>query len=314
MEKRRLIGRLNRSAGTSLVVILGLTGFVVGVYLLVVLGIGTLIGRTDSPSLVLSVLATAVVALFFAPAQTAIERIASRRRPTTNAPYDVLSRFSEAVTHGYTSDDLPARMSMLLAQGTGAQWAQVWLTVSDHLTLAATWPPNGDETRTPPDPQSGAVDASGEGRRALTVLHGGEALGVLRLQERPGLQLTSIEERLFTGLAAQAGLVLRLEGLRAELEGRHAELAARARQLQASRERVIATQDVARRRLERDLHDGAQQHLVALSVNLRLAQTIAAGSPERARTRDRRAGRRGGCSDRDAVIPLSWDLSSAALR
>ena len=140
MEKRRLVGRLNRSAGTSLVVMIGLAGFVVGVYLLVVLGIGALIGRTDSPSLVLSVLATAVVALFFAPVQTALERIASRGAPATNAPYDVLSRFSEAVTGGYTSDDLPARMSMLLAQGTGAQWAQVWLTVSDQLTLAATWP------------------------------------------------------------------------------------------------------------------------------------------------------------------------------
>jgi signal transduction histidine kinase len=282
MEKRRLVGRLNRTTRGSRVVVLGLAGFVVGVYLVVVLGGGALIGRTGSPSLLLSVVATAVVALLFARVQTAIERFVSRRGPASTAPYDVLSRFSDAVTRGYTSDDLPARMSMLLAQGTGAQWAQVWLSVSGQLTLAATWPSSPDATRTPPDPQPGAVDASGEGRRALTVLHGGEALGVLRLQERPGLRLTAVEERLFSGLAAQAGLVLRLVGLRAQLEGRHEELVARARELRASRERVIATQDVERRRLERDLHDGAQQHLVALSVNLRLAQTVAPRSPERA--------------------------------
>jgi signal transduction histidine kinase len=107
-------------------------------------------------------------------------------------------------------------------------------------------------------------------------------LGVLRLQERPGVPLTSIEERLFSGLAAQAGLVLRLAGLRAELGARHAELAARADELRLSRERLIETQDSERRRLERDIHDGAQQHLVGLAVNLRLAEAVAARSPERA--------------------------------
>jgi len=105
---------------------------------------------------------------------------------------------------------------------------------------------------------------------------------VLRLQERPGLPLTSVEERLFTGLAAQAGLVLRQVGLRAELGARHEELVARAEELNTSRDRLIETQDAERRRLERDIHDGAQQHLVALAVNLRLAETVAARSPERA--------------------------------
>jgi signal transduction histidine kinase len=197
-------------------------------------------------------------------------------------PYEVLSRFSVSISHDDQAEDLPARMSRLLAQGTGAQWAQVWLSVSNRLTLAATWPANADEDRTPPDPQPGTGDTTGQGRRALTVLHGGEVLGVLRLQERPGLALTSVEERLFAGLAAQAGLMLRLVGVRAQLEGRRQELVARAGELKASRERLIETQDTERRRLERDIHDGAQQHLVALAVNLRLAQTVAASSPERA--------------------------------
>jgi signal transduction histidine kinase len=195
-------------------------------------------------------------------------------------PYDVLSRFSETVTGGYATEHLPARMAMLLAQGTGAAWAQVWLTVSGRPTLAATWPANADDDRTTPSGQPDGVTAGG--RRALTVRHGGQLLGVLRLQERPGVALTAVEERLFAGLAAQAGLVLRMVGLRAELEDRHAELAARAGELRASRERLIGTQDAERRRLERDIHDGAQQHLVALTVNLRLVQRIAVRSPERA--------------------------------
>jgi signal transduction histidine kinase len=173
-------------------------------------------------------------------------------------------------------------MSKLLAQGTGAEWAQVWLTVSDRLTLAATWPGEADADQTPPHPQPDARDATGDGRRALTVRQGAQVLGVLRLQERPGLPLTTVEERLFSGLAAQAGMVLRLAGLRAELEGRHEELVARAEELKASRERLIEAQDAERRRLERDIHDGAQQHLVALAVNLRLAQTVAIRSPQRA--------------------------------
>jgi signal transduction histidine kinase len=228
-------------------------------------------------------LATAAVALLFAPVQAAIERVATRMgygRAAT--PYDVLSRFSETVTGGYATEELPARMSMLLAQGTGAQWVQVWLAVSDRLTLAATWPEDAEDDRTPPSLQPDGVDATGNGRRALAVRYGGQLLGVLRLQERPGLALTAVEERLFAGLAAQAGLVLRLVGLRAELEGRHEELVARAAELKASRERLIKTQDAERRRLERDIHDGAQQHLVALTVNLRLAQTIAVRAPERA--------------------------------
>ena len=264
-------------------VIVGMASFVVALYVVVVLGGGVIIGRADSPSLVLSVLATAAVALLFAPVQAGLERVATRMGYGGAAtPYDVLSRFSETVTHGYATEELPARMSMLLAQGTGAQWAQVWLAVSDRMTLAAMWPEDAGDGSHPPSLQPDGVDATGKGRRALAVRHGGRLLGVLRLQERPGLALSVVEERLFAGLAAQAGLALRVTGLRAELEDRHEELVARAAELRTSRERLIETQDAERRRLERDIHDGAQQHLVALSVNLRLAQTIAVRSPERA--------------------------------
>ncbi len=283
MGTRRGTGRRSRGWWHRLLVLAGLAGFVGSVYVVVVLGGGALIGRTESPSLLLSVLATATVAVLFNPAHGFVDRTVNRLvHGAAATPYDVLSRFSEATSSDHTADELPARMSMLLAQGTGAAWAQVWLTVADRLTLAATWPSDTPAETTPPCPQDDARDASGVGRRALLVRYGDEKLGVLRVQERPGMALTAVEERLFSGLAAQAGLVLRLARLRADLEGRREELLGRAEELKVSRARLIETQDQERRRLERDIHDGAQQHLVALAVNLRLAHTVAGRSSTRA--------------------------------
>jgi signal transduction histidine kinase len=170
-------------------------------------------------------------------------------------------------------------MARVLAEGTGALWSQVWLVVDGHPALAATWPPDapGDAPVGDPDPAAPTT-----GRRSLPVRHGGELLAVLLVQEREHVVLSSVEERLFVGLAAQAGPVLLGARLRAELERRLGELAVRADELRRSRQRLVDLQDHERRSLERDIHDGAQQHLVALSINLRLAQTLAERSTEAA--------------------------------
>jgi signal transduction histidine kinase len=280
MSSSARFARWRRSRGdrrATLLVLGGLTLFVGVTYVIVVLGGGALIGHTDSPHLGLSLLATAVVALGFEPVQARLERRATRAvhggRPS---PYDVLSRFAEAVT-GPSGDEVPVRMARVLAEGTGARWAQVWLSVEDGLVLAATWPAEAAGDDQPP----GVVLQPG--RRTRTVRLAGEVLGVLRLREQAGRPLTPVEERLFAGLAAQAGVVLHGVRLRAQLAQRALQLSARAEELRASRERLVETQDAARRRLERDIHDSAQQHLVALAVNLRLAETLAGRSPERAR-------------------------------
>ncbi len=57
------------------------------------------------------------------------------------------------------------------------------------------------------------------------------------------------------------------------------ELRRQADELRRSRARIVAAADAERRRVERDLHDGAQQHLVALAVNLRLTREIIADDP-----------------------------------
>jgi signal transduction histidine kinase len=272
--------RLRRSRRdwiAGLLVLCGLAVFVVFVYVVVVLGGGALIGQTSSPHVWLSVLATAIVALAFGPVQSRLEEFASHvvhgGKPS---PYDVLTRFSKAVTGSFPAEELPARMAKVLADGTGAEWAQVWLFVERRLTLAATWPPGAAERSVGP----GGADAPG--LRSLPVRQAGEHLGSLIVQEREFVPLTSVEQRLFAELASQAGLVLRGARLRAELMHRVAELSTKADELRLSLERVVDAQDAARSRLERDIHDGAQQHLVALAVNLRLAHTLACRSPDRA--------------------------------
>ena len=283
------------------------------VYVLVVLGGGALIGHTSSPDLALSVLATAVVALAIDPVQNRLEAAASRLvHGGSPSPYDVLRQFAGTVTGSYPAEELPTRMARVLAEGTGAEWSQVWLVVGDRPSLAATWPPGA--TREPTGDEPEPRDERTPGRRSLPVRHGGERLGVLVVQEREHVPLTSVEDRLFAGLADQAGLVLRAARLRAELEHRLAELSVRAEELRASRRRLVDVQDDKRRLLERDIHDGAQQHLVALAVNLRLAQTLSGSSPDRAAVL--LAGQEQAADDAIATLvpALPGDLPAAARR
>ena len=308
-----LRGRTRRELLAALLVLAGLTAFVVLVYVVVVLGGGALTGRTSSPGLALSVLATAIVAVAFDPVQTRLEVAATRAvHGGSPAPYDVLRRFSATVTGSGPTEELPDRMARVLAEGTGALWSQVWLVVGGRPSLAATWPPGA--TREPVAGEADPHDDAAPGRRSLPVRHGGELLGVLVVQEREHVPLTSVEQRLFAGLAGQAGLVLRSARLRVELEHRLAELTVRAEELRASRQRLVDVQDEQRRLLERDIHDGAQQHLVALAVNLRLAQTL---SPRARRAGGPAAGRAGAGrarGDRNPRAALPRHLPAPARR
>jgi signal transduction histidine kinase len=271
MAARRTITA--RDAGRAGLVVLAMSAFVLGVYVVVVRGGGVLIGQTRSPHPGLSALATTLVALGFEP-------VLARARPwATNVAYggrrppdEVLRRFLTQVAGAYPTDDVPSRMAKLLAEGTGAAYAQVWLVVDGRLALAQAWPPEAARSDDPPDPTDESAIA--RGRRLVAVRHAGELLGALVVQEHERQPLTPVEERLFAGLAAQAGLVLRAARLLTELDRQLAEISQHAAELRSSRRRIVATEDAERRRLERDIHDGAQQHLVALAVKVRLAQTL----------------------------------------
>jgi signal transduction histidine kinase len=79
--------------------------------------------------------------------------------------------------------------------------------------------------------------------------------------------VTPSDEKLIADLAGQAGLVLRNVRLNEELKVRFDEL-------KAAQKRLVSAQDEGRRRLERNIHDGAQQQLVALAVKLKLADNL----------------------------------------
>jgi signal transduction histidine kinase len=88
--------------------------------------------------------------------------------------------------------------------------------------------------------------------------------------------MTPSKEKLIRDLAAQAGLVLRNERLTSALKARLADL-------QAAQKRLVAAQDAERRRLERNIHDGAQQQLVALQVRQRLVEQLIERDPSKAK-------------------------------
>jgi signal transduction histidine kinase len=244
----------------------GLAVFITLVYVAIVAGVGQLIGTTGS-SPVLSIVATAIVAVSFQPVRARVQRLANRLVYGNRAtPYEVLSAFSERIGGAYASDELLPRMAEILAGGTGARESAVWIERGGRLSMATMWPPGGN----------GAIDAAGLAEiqaqgadLAVPVRHRGETLGALSIRKRPGEPVSSTERALVDDLAAQAGLVLRNVHLIDELR--------------ASRRRIVAAQDERAKKLERNIHDGAQQELVALAVKQRIAASMVGGDEARLR-------------------------------
>jgi signal transduction histidine kinase len=250
--------------------------FITAVYVGIAVGIGTLVGSGGKPNLGLSILATAIVALGFQPLRERLQKFANRlvygKRAT---PYEVLSQFSERVAESYASDEVLPRMARVLAEGTAAELAEVWLRSGDSLRRAAAFPVDSS-IAAPVQVDSTAPPSAPSADRTVEVRHQSELLGALTVTKRRGESLTPIEIKLMDDLAHQAGLVLKNVGLTADLQ-------ARLEDLRASRQRLVAAQDDERRKLERNLHDGAQQHLVAIKVKVGLAEMLLTRDPDKAR-------------------------------
>ena len=243
-----------------------LAAFITAVYVAVVVGLGSLFSDT----LILRIAATALVAVAFQPVRDRANRLANRlvfgERAT---PYEVLARFGERVGETYASDDVLPRIARVVAEGTGAGRSDVWLRLGDQLTLAASWPLAEPKAAFPIEGEELPAIAAD---RVAAVRHQGELLGAIAVTKPASEPLAAGEAELLDHLAEQAGLVLANARLTADLEARLMQIAAQAADLRSSRQRIVAAQDEERRRLERNIHDGAQQHLVALAVKLRLAK------------------------------------------
>jgi len=179
----------------------------------------------------------------------------------------------------------------LLDGGAGSRsLAQTLAAILDDPTVRIGYPLEGD----------GCVDDQGApvatpiaatGRAVTPIERGGTVIALVEHAADLDPDLLSRE------VGAAARLAVDNERLAALLR-------AQVRELQASRERIVAAGDAARGRLERDLHDGAQQRLLAISYELRLAQ--AAAHDERP---DRRAAIDASVTEIDAALAELRELA-----
>ena len=246
-----------------------LAAFVSGVYVAVVVGIGSAIGSGDEPNIALSIAATALVAVAFHPAREIAQKVADRlvygRRAT---PTELMSDLAPRMAAAISVDDVLPRMAEFTARGVGAELARVPLFLPNGTDLSRSWPP---------DAASDNFDAE------IEVLHSGEKVGDISIRKPAGEKLRGADRKVLAGFASQAGVALSSVRLTEELRAKLDEISAQAEELRRSRQRIVEASDAERRRIERNLHDGAQQRLVALGLELNILESkLPADHPSRA--------------------------------
>jgi signal transduction histidine kinase len=302
------VSALGPAGGRVLVQVAAIAGFaavVAAIYVVVVLGIGTPPrDSADREILGLSMLAAAVAAIGFLPARERLVATATRLvYGAIRAPDETLRTFGSRMTRAVPMDELLLQLAESLRSTMALTSAEVYTGAGDVLERAAAVPDTGPRPVVVTSRERAVVARAGvsgnawtavwlpavlEGRvqvqiRVAPVSHGGELLGLI-VAERPAAAdaFSEEEDRVLTELARQVGLAVHNARLDTALATTLDELRKQADELRQSRARVVASGDAERRRVERNLHDGAQQHLVAMAVNLRLARDIIAEDPDAA--------------------------------
>ncbi len=280
----------------------GLTAVVVVVYLVIVIGLGRAPADTERTLLVLSMLAAAVASLAYVPARERLAESANRlvygeRHP----PDEVLRTWGSRLSRSIPMDELLLQLAESLRKVLVLRRAEIWTGTPGRLELAVSVPDRsvpplllGAEEQ-PVITRAGVtgnawlevwLPALLEGRsnaqlRVAPASHSGELLGLLVIERAAdGDHFTEEDDRVLTELARQVGLALHNVQLDSALQESLQNLERANDDLRTSRARIVATGDAERRKIERNLHDGAQQHLVALAVNLRLTKDMLSDDPE----------------------------------
>ena len=219
-----------------------LTALLAGTYAVVSLSLGVALGRGSTLA---TAAATLAVALAFGTLRARAQQIVDRR--FSRARYEGLRRVERHLVDLRAGRATPEQTGAVLAEALGDPTVELLL-----------WLPDADEYV---DAGGRVVSPSAAGGRELTPVRRGKlALGAVAhdaaLREQPDLLESVINA---------AGLAIEIARLRAEVQRRLAEV-------QESRARIVTAGYEERRRLERDLHDGAQQRLVSIGLAIRHAQ------------------------------------------
>ncbi len=257
---------------------------------------------TQRSLLALSMAAAAVAALLYGPARQRLTQYANRIvYGEREAPDTVLRTFGSRLSRAIPMDELLLQVAESLRKTLGLAAAEVWTGSGGHLERTVSVPDVPVERLTLNDEEATVVARAGvtgtawleiwlpsllKGRedsivRVAPTTHSGQVLGLI-VAVRPANsdQFTTDDDTMLTELARQVGLALHNVELDSALQESLDEVRRQADELRASRARIVAASDAARRQIERNLHDGAQQHLVALAVNVRLARQLAERDPE----------------------------------
>ncbi len=287
-------------ASRGLVQVLAVFGFVVvvsAIYLVVVLGLGHAPQTTgDKEVLALSLVASGLAALIFVPVRARFLESATRFvYGSREAPDEVLRTFGSRLTRAIPMDELLLQLAESLRKTMSLTSAEVYTGTGEVLERTASVPDLGPGSLVVSPRERPVVTRAGvsgtawasvwlptllKGReaeqvRVAPVSYAGELLGLVVVERSTmASAFSEDDDRVLTDLARQVGLALHNSQLDTALQTTLDEVRKQADALRESRARIVASGDAERRRVERNLHDGAQQHLVALAVNLRLAKDI----------------------------------------
>jgi signal transduction histidine kinase len=236
-----------------------LTACVVGLYILVVALLGTLLSMLGN--LLISLLATGLVAVLFHPLRERLQRVVNRLVfGERDDPYRILLRLGSRLEATLSTDSVLPTIVETVAQALKLPYA------------AITW---GQEAAESSPVVAASYGRAGE-RLALVrvpLVYRQEQVGELWLAPRgPSEGLTPADQRLLHDLARQVGVAVHAVGLTADLQRLTGDL-------QRSRERLVLTREEERRRLRRDLHDGLGPRLAGLTLKLETARNRLAHDP-----------------------------------